>query len=272
MSRLPAYAPTTNSSFTLASANPQVNYHERFSRHSVVSTATEKAVYDSLCEIYSIITVMQMVENGYVKDYLTDKDKYTATVMRLVHQYNILETGLWKTPSHEAAVARVLPDLAPDHSNFLTCLTQRFRLHAPLAVDRLTSGVPATIEHLNVQVESSGDDVVAGTENRKSTASARLVAEATGNFITLMDAVKLEYRTKGQLHPLLSSLVVCLNDLVRRESGGVRAMEFPGKSKLVNWLIKLNNLGELDSITALEADAFLQDLDSAYHGFYELLE
>ena len=86
-----------------------------------------------------------------------------------------------------------------------------------------------------------------------------------------MDALKLNYRLKEQLHPLLSDLVINLNTLNEtNEARGKAARDFPGKSRLVNWLIKLNNSSA--DLNREDMDAFLQDLDVAYKGFYGLLE
>lgn len=81
----------------------------------------------------------------------------------------------------------------------------------------------------------------------------------------------MNYNTKEQLHPLLSNLVISLNDLVTRENDSSAPIEFVGKSKLVGWLIKLNNLGESE-LPLEEVDLFLADLDGAYKGFYDSLE
>ena len=78
-----------------------------------------------------------------------------------------------------------------------------------------------------------------------------------------MDAVKLNYKTRDQLHPLLSDLVVNLNEFNE-------TIEFNGKSKLINWLIKINNLEK--ELSQEDSDLFLNDLDTAYKGFYESLE
>lgn len=83
-----------------------------------------------------------------------------------------------------------------------------------------------------------------------------------------MDALKLNYKTKDQLHPLLSDLVVNLNDLI---DANHKMIDFEGKSKLVNWLIRLNNLGD-GRLDEGESDKFLEDLDVAYKGFYSELE
>lgn len=276
MSAPPAYAPTAASSYTPAQEHGNVNYHEELSRASFVPTSIHKAVYDALCELYLILAATETVETAFVKDFVTDKDKYTATIMRLVSQSQVLLQSVRATPTHEKIVAQILPVLLPDHTNLLALLAAKYNLHAPLAVDRLTKQVPATLEHLHTTVEraeTASLNIPAGLGNTKqAAASARLVAEATGNFITLMDALKLNYNTKTQLHPLLSALVLSLNDLVTRENTNAVALEFPGKLKLVSWLITLNNLAENEVLSADDCERFLLDLDASYRGFYDSLE
>ncbi|GEQ71056.1 hypothetical protein JCM33374_g4737 [Metschnikowia sp. JCM 33374] len=286
MSAPPPYAPTTTSSYAPATENSHVNFHEEISRASIIPTSIHKAVYDALGELYSILTVTQMVEAAFIKDFILDKEKYTATVMRLVNQSQILRESFRASPTHEQIVSEILPGLDQNHTNLLAELAAKFNLHAPLAVDRLSKGVPATIEHFHKHVEradsapaansvapnASGAGPALSGASKSSAASARLVAEATGNFITLMDAVKLNYNTKPQLHPLLSNLVLSLNEMVTRENTRAVTHEFPGKSKLVSWLIKLNNLAEDDVLSADDSEVFLQDLDESYRGFYDSLE
>lgn len=267
MSAPPSYAPTTTTSYSPAGSSA-ANYHQEFARSSILPTSIHKAVYDSLCEIYSIATVVEMIENAFLKDYITDKEKYTSTVLRLIHQYQILLQSFGKSPTHHDILADILPGIADDRLNLLRLLETKFNLHAPLATDRLLSGIPATIQHLHTVVGTNSQDTTSAPS--APAASARLVAEATGNFITLMDALKLNYNTKSQLHPLLSDLVISLNDLVTRDNGTSKPVDFVGKSKLVSWLIKLNNLE--DSLAADECELFLEDLDSAYKGFYNSLE
>lgn len=277
MAAPPSYAPTSTTSYSPAGVNPAVNYHQEVTRGSILTTSIHKAVYESLCEIYSIVTVLEMVENAFLKDYITDKEKYTSTVMRLINQYHILLQSFGKSDAHRSILRDILPGVAEDNTNLLKLLQEKFNIHATLAVDRLTSGIPATIEHMHTVVESSSHPEqsqvsVQNTGGKSLAAGARLVAESTGNFITIMDALKLNYNTKGQLHPLLSDLVISLNDLVTKDNESSKPIDFPGKSKLVNWLIKLNNLDDAQEILAEECDRFLEDLDSAYKGFYNSLE
>lgn len=243
----PEYAPTSTSSFTVSTSDV---YNQEVTKSLLIKTPLHKSVYDSLAEIYSILPTLEMVENSYLKDYITDKERYTSTTYRLIHQYQMLiKVFTDDQTKFQLLQKEFLPGLLSDMSNFLDLLLSKFNDSYPHAVSRIKNGLPATIEQIN--------------GNQPTSASARLVAEITGNFITCMDAVKLNYKSKEQLHPLLSDLVVNLNELNEE-------LQFTGKSKLVNWLIKINNLQT--ELTHEEADSFLNDLDIAYKGFYTTLE
>jgi hypothetical protein len=60
-------------------------------------------------------------------------------------------------------------------------------------------------------------------------------------FITFMDALKLGYKSKDQLHPHLSDLMTSLNTSMPRE--------FEGRAKIVQWLITLNQMRAVDELT-----------------------
>lgn len=274
MSGISSYAPTAASSYSPAAfQGGKTPFHEEITKLAVVKTATHKVVYDSLAEIYSIVTVLEMVEKSFLKDYITDKEKYTSTTLRLINQYHMLVKGFSDMEESKREVLDgLLAGRNADNSNLLDVIVKKFHIDAPLAVSRLKLGIPATIEHLHTSVEGAHHATNAKTPLSAQN-SARLVAEATGNFITCIDAVKLNYKTKDQLHPLLSDLIVSLNELVTKTHEGAeeedfKPIDFQGKSKLVNWLIKLNNLQNNDELGLAECDQFLADLDTAYKGFY----
>ncbi|XBW35927.1 hypothetical protein QEN19_001499 [Hanseniaspora menglaensis] len=110
--------------------------------------------------------------------------------------------------------------------------------------------------------------------------NAKLISEVTGNFITLMDALNLNYDKKHQIHPLLSKLLLnlnkvfsSLNKISSKEELVQRMGDFKeNRQTLVNWLIVLNQLDSSDIIDPDKGKALLQDLESAYNQFYELLE
>lgn len=80
-----------------------------------------------------------------------------------------------------------------------------------------------------------------------------------------MDAIKLNYKSKEQLHPLLS-------DLIKSASRTLGNQDFTGRSKLVNWLITLNNLKMDQLLTDSDSKSLLFDLQGAYTGFIDCLE
>lgn len=253
----PAYAPTGATSYQ--PTQHHINANRELTKNDIVGTNV--AAYDTLAEIFLILPTLEVVEKAFLKDYITDKEKYTATCTRLINQYQLLVKNL--LDDHRQLVSDIL-GADVDSDSLPERLSTKFRLQCPLAVKRLTVGFPATIQSLqslSTQDNTPEPGATSGTTNQ------RLIAQVTGNFITVMDAIKLNYNTKQQLHPLLSELVINLNELPGENERGV---EFSGKLKLVNWLIKLNNLtGTLESD---DLDAFLADVDTAYKGFFETLK
>ncbi|KAK6205161.1 vacuolar protein sorting-associated [Scheffersomyces amazonensis] len=277
-----AYAPTSTTSYTTSKNHEQ--YHQEITKSTLIKTSLHKNIYESLAEIYSIIPTLELLENSFLKDFITDKEIYTNISYRLINQFQIILKSFKDNTEKFNLLQTILGGvLDSELTNFLKLFSNKFDLHDySKAINRLVVGVPATIEHLSTQVESSSHHtpppviVASGSNNDTndnapaSTSSARLIAQITGNFITCMDAVKLNYLTKEKLHPVLSNLVVGINDLV--ENDNHKELEFNGKSKLVSWLIKLNNLGEIEELNQTDAEQFLNDLDVAYKGFYSSLE
>jgi hypothetical protein len=56
-----------------------------------------------------------------------------------------------------------------------------------------------------------------------------------------MDALKLNYKSKDQLHPHLSDLMTSLNTSMSKD--------FEGRAKIVQWLIILNQMRAADELT-----------------------
>jgi len=108
----------------------------------------------------------------------------------------------------------------------------------PSATYRLKVGVPATVEHAGSHIPLSP---VAGVVGGDQQVSARNVAETVEKFITFMDALKLNYKSKDQLHPHLSDLMGSLNTSMPKD--------FEGRAKIVQWLITLNQMRAADELT-----------------------
>ncbi len=82
---------------------------------------------------------------------------------------------------------------------------------------------------------------------------------ATENFITFLDALKLNMLSKDSLHPLLSELIQSVNK--------VTDQDFENRGKIIQWLITLNQMRATDDLTEDQARELAFDLEQAYHGF-----
>ena len=93
--------------------------------------------------------------------------------------------------------------------------------------------------------------------------TARAAAEATQHFITFLDALRLNYAAKDQLHPLLSDVITAVNNVTQAD--------FEGRACIVKWLIVLNRMGAGDEIDEQQRRQMLFDVEGAYHEFYKTL-
>lgn len=143
-------------------------------------------------------------------------DRYTPTCLRLLGQY--------KTLLKNPGVLSVFGDLES--------FKREYDIEYPSATERLKIGVPATFEQ---PVHNAASSAPAGI-------SAKAAADATQNFITFMDALRLSFTAKYQLHPLLSDVITAVNNVTG-------AKEFEGRQNIIKWLIVLNQMGAGDEIT-----------------------
>jgi ESCRT-I complex subunit VPS28 len=93
--------------------------------------------------------------------------------------------------------------------------------------------------------------------------SGVLILEATQEFITFLDAVKLGLLSKDQLHPLLSDVIQSVNR--------VTDQDFENRGKIVQWLITLNQMRATDELSEQQARELELDIQQAYQGFRRTL-
>ncbi|KAG5367128.1 Vacuolar protein sorting-associated protein 28 [Yarrowia sp. B02] len=212
------------------------------------SSPKERERYENLAELYSIIVSLDYLEKAFLKDSVAQQD-YSSICTRLLSQYNTLlkDEGV--------------------QSEFvsLQSFKDKYGLDCSLATQRISVGIPASV----VITPQASALASANTEGRSTPtgegpSTSRAVAEATGNFITCMDALKLNYSATDQLHPLLGDLMTSL--------GKVTNKDFAGRDKIVKWLITLNNMKATESITEDQSRQLLFDLDNAYKGFFAELD
>lgn len=100
----------------------------------------------------------------------------------------------------------------------------------PAALHRLKVGVPATVEHSSEAGPETGKWVAETTQvcSDKEPCACAHANDPQQNFITFMDALKLGFRAKDQLHPILQELV----------TGYARfkwSKDWEGRGKMVSW-------------------------------------
>lgn len=210
--------------------------HPESYQQEVHFTSSESYQNDNLGEIYSIIQTLELVERSFIKDLITTEE-YSAACSKLLTQYNTLLR-------------------APSLDGFdIDAFVKKYWLtNVENAISRLQTGIPATIEH------HSAPPV---TREANST-NHKLVAEVTSNFITLMDALRLNFKSKDQLYPLLSDIMTNLNR--------VGTLHGEQRQKLVDWLIRLNKMKLTDELSDDELKQMLFDLEDSYNEFYKSLE
>ncbi|KAF2017785.1 vacuolar protein sorting-associated protein-like protein Vps28 [Aaosphaeria arxii CBS 175.79] len=222
-----AYAPTPYVPRSALSAT--INLDEEV---KLATTSSERDLYDSLAEIYSIIITLDALEKGYLKDSIPEGD-YTETCSRLLKQY--------KSNLADETVAKAFGDLES--------FKREWDMECPRATERLRIGIPATVEQGPSQKATQQGD----------SADATLVVNATENFITLLDAIKIGLVEKDTLHPLLVEIIQAVNKVTDKD--------FESKGKIVQWLITLNQMRAADKLNDDQAREFQFDMEQAYYGF-----
>ncbi|ANB14783.1 ESCRT-I subunit protein VPS28 [Sugiyamaella lignohabitans] len=239
----PPYAPANNSYGRVSN----INLNEEV---KLYTTAKQRELWESLAEIYSIIVTLDKLEKGYLRDSISHSE-YTPACLRLLAQYNTILKN----------------DEVSNQFGDLDSFKRKYNMDHASATSRLKIGVPATVEQA---VDSPASQVNSalmpngGPTPLHGGVSAKAVAEATGNFITTMDGLKLNFKAKDQLHPLLSELMTSLNKVTNSD--------FEGRGKIVQWLITLNGMKINEELSDEQVRQLMFDLDSAYKAFYTTLQ
>ncbi|KAL2809330.1 VPS28 protein-domain-containing protein [Aspergillus granulosus] len=237
-----AYAPTPHSYTPNTIRSASINLDEEV---KLSSSSAERDLYESLAEIYSIIVTLDGLEKAYIKDVVTEAE-YTETCTRLLKQY--------KSTLGDETVAGEFGDLES--------FKRTWGLECPRATERLRIGLPATVE----QASHSGATAnkAPGAAGASAGASGSLILAATENFITFLDALKLNMVSKDALHPLLSEVIQSVNK--------VTDVDFENRGKIIQWLITLNQMRATEELGEEQARELAFDIEQAYQGFKSTLE
>ncbi|KAF7888331.1 uncharacterized protein EAF02_002872 [Botrytis sinoallii] len=227
--RQPAYAPTPHSYIPNTALSATINLDEEV---KLAESRAERDLQDSLAEVFSIIITLDQLERAYLKDAIPESD-YTETCDRLLKQYKAILA--------DESVAREFVDLETFKSEW--------DIDVPRATERLRIGLPSTVTAPSHNASTSNNSATNGT----------LILEATQDFITFLDALKLGLLAKDQLHPLLSDVIQSVNKVTDKD--------FEGRGKIVQWLIALNQMRATDEVSEDKARELELDMNSAYQGF-----
>ena len=130
-------------------------------------------------------------------------------------------------------------------------------MEVPRATERIRVGLPSTVVATPSHTATQGST---STSNTNGT----LILEATQDFITFLDALKLGLLAKDQLHPLLSDVIQSINKVTEGD--------FEGRAKIVQWLIKLNGMKATEELGEDQARELELDMNHAYQGFKSTLK
>ena len=218
-----------------------------------------------MAEIYSIIITLDGLEKAYIKDSIPEVE-YTELCSRLLNQY--------KSILRDDTVSREFEDLEtfkkkwdvgqktdePKNSVALATISSfllmvHLQIECPRAMERLRVNLPATVAEPSASHHASSN----GVSQARSSATGSQILLATENFITFLDALRLNMRSKDALHPLLSEVIQTVNQ--------VTTADFENRGKIISWLIRLNGMKATEELGEDEARQLIFDMEGAYAGF-----
>eukprot|EP00435_Cladocopium_sp_Y103_P045639 s80_g13.t1 len=193
-------------------------------RRGTTLSAQERREASTYGELYSILVATEHLENAFVRAAVTNED-YEKACTQLLAQFKTLKNGL--------------KDKFPDIRSF----AQEHGLHCPLAEERLLgAGVAATALY--------GGAADTGKESLAC-------FKASENFITLLDAVKLNLKAVDELLPLVRDLQASI----------VQIPNLPplsGVDRITTWLVTLNSMKASDHISEDQSRQLALDIEQAY--------
>lgn len=237
-SHQPSYAPTPYS-YVPPTSTTRINLDEEL---KLADNASERDLLDSLAEIYSIIRTLDGLEKAYQKDALPEHN-YTEMCSKMIKQYQAILS--------DKNIEREFGDL----DSFM----QEWNLRCPSAAGTLKAGLPRT----EVYGSGQGGMAVREQQQHQQPISGAVILAATENFITFLDALKLNYVSKATLHPLLSEVIQSINKVTDKD--------FEHRGKIIQWLITLNQMRTTEELSEEQAGDLAFDMEQAYNGFKSII-
>ena len=195
---------------------------------------SERRLFSELEDFYAIIIATEHLESAFIND-LISKDEYNQACSKLIAQFKSQENALLSSKRIEST------------ADFM----RKYSLNCPKAEIRLLKeGVPATVIYAMPK----------GPQN-----SGLGVAQVTQAFITAMDNVKLGLNAVDELQPLVADLMSYLNN------SGI-PKEFEAANFVKKWLVKLNEMRAVETLSEDDCRGLLFDLQKGYDTYVRWLQ
>jgi len=202
-----------------------------------VDLSKEKQKYNKLADLYSIIITVEHLEIVWARGCCED-EAYTQHCQKLITRYK-----------------SVLPTINPYYPN----IADFFKEYCPdchAARNRLVNiGVPATTFH-------------GSSQNKLNDAKGLqlTIAQTVQYFITTVDGLQLSLKAVDEIHPHLKDLMESVNKVTTLPPDHV------SKTKVQEWLIKLNQMKASDELSDDDIRQMTFDLENAYSEFVKFLQ
>jgi ESCRT-I complex subunit VPS28 len=193
----------------------------------------------SRIDLYAILKTTEKLERAYVRDFVGAAE-YAAACERLIGQFR----ALWATVS-------AVPGAAPSVDAFI----EAYNMSCPMAARRLRVGMVATMEHPGGG--GGGKDTGGGGAG----GGAREVAQAVAEFITAMDALRIQQTAVDELYPSLKSLLDALTRVRRLPPDAAR------RAALRAWVSRLHALPAAHRLGDNEVRQLQFDPEAGYAEF-----
>eukprot|EP00483_Globobulimina_turgida_P000251 UN00251 len=202
-----------------------------------VDLSKEKQKYNKLADLYSIIITVEHLEIVWARGCCED-EAYTQQCQKLITRYkSILPT----IDAYYPKIGDFFKEYCPD------CHAARNRL--------VNIGVPATTFH-------------GSSQNKLNDAKGLqlTIAQTVQYFITTVDGLQLSLKAVDEIHPHLKDLMESVNKVTTLPPDHV------AKTKVQQWLIKLNQMKASDELSDDDIRQMTFDLENAYSGFVKFLQ
>ncbi|KAG9394674.1 Vacuolar protein sorting-associated, VPS28 [Carpediemonas membranifera] len=198
----------------------------------LTKTTMDEKNYDLLANMFACMKCIDYLERIYASGDIKE-DQYVMQCKQLLNQFFQLKQSV--------------KDIAPDHERF----AGDFSLQCPSALARIREGVPATSQN---GVSLSGPSQIIAAN------------KVTEKFITLMDQLHMNYRTKQDLAIGVESTYEAMIDLA------LLPVDFSGKVEFQKWINTFNMMRATDSLSEEQAGELLFACEHTYQKIKDLLQ